>query len=115
MNSTARVINHSVSISRHPMIAYISDVLHSPCTLILMAVLVSALSLIYVSNTTRNLRAELHQANVMRDQLHVQWQQLLIEKGTWIMQARIQATAEHRLHMMMPERKSIVVLKENVR
>lgn len=111
MNSAARVIKHSVALSRHPVLAYISEVIHSPCSLILLAALVSALSLIYVSNTARDLRAEMHQATVTRDQLHVQWQQLLIEKGTWIMQARVQATAERRLHMMIPDRKSIVVIQ----
>lgn len=115
MNSAARVLTQSVVSSRHPVVAYVRDWVHSSVMLMLIAVVISALSVIYVANNTRNLQAELHRVSIEREQLHIQAQQLLLEKGTWIMQSRVQQTALHRLNMIVPDRKSIILLNDTSR
>ncbi len=44
--------------------------------------------------------------------LHVQRGQLLLERSTWMMQARIQPIAENKLGMIIPDHKSVVIVHE---
>jgi len=110
MNSAARALTRSEVLSSNPVVASLRDLVHSSFMVLLIAVIVSALSVIFVTNTTRNLQAELHHTLMIRNQLNIETQQLLLEKGTWIMQSRVQHTAERELNMVMPDHKSIVVL-----
>jgi cell division protein FtsL len=111
MNAAARLLNQN-SVSRTWVISFIfSKAQMSLCTLI-AALLVSGLSMIYVTNVTRSLHASLQQVLVDRDFLHVQWGQLLLEKSTWVMQGRIQQVASDKLKMVVPNGKSVVIIKE---
>lgn len=78
--------------------------------LLLIAVIISALSMIYATNEARNLNAELHRAERDRSRLHVEWQQLLLEKSTLTHQSRVRHFAEHRLDMVIPTAESVVDL-----
>ena len=77
---------------------------------LLLAVLTSALSMVYITNLSRSLNASYQQALAERDQIHVQWGQLLLEKGAWVVQARVQQIAEEKLGMVMPNGKSILIV-----
>lgn len=72
----------------------------------------SALSVIYVTHLTRELQATLQHRIHEQERLQVQRGQLLLERGTWMMQARIQQIAEKKLGMIIPDHKSVVVIRE---
>jgi cell division protein FtsL len=63
-----------------------------------------------MTNANRSLNATLQQTFVERDQLHKEWERLLLEKSTLLMQARIQTLAENQLDMVVPEGKAVVVI-----
>lgn len=111
MNAAARLVNQNV-ISR----TYVTSILlnRSQCLLmaLIIAVLTSSLCIIYATNTSRNLNAAIQQTLAEREQLHIQWGQLLLEKSTQVMQARVQTIAEHTLGMVTPDLKSVVMIKE---
>jgi cell division protein FtsL len=44
--------------------------------------------------------------------MYIQRGQLLLERSTWIMQARIQKMAENKLDMVIPDHQSTVVVRE---
>lgn len=111
MNAAARFLNQG-SLSRNWVISVILARAEYSVFLLIAAVLVSALSIVYVTNTSRSLNAAIQQTFVERDHLHVQWGQLLLEKGTWITSARVQQIAENQLGMVMPEGKSMVIVNE---
>jgi cell division protein FtsL len=73
--------------------------------------MVSALSLVYVTYQSRSLHIALQTDTIQRNQMHVEWEQLLLEKGTWSTQARVQTLAENKLGMVMPDAHSLVALK----
>ena len=77
-----------------------------------LMVLFSALGVIYVTNESRTLTANLQRLAVEHHELEVQWGQLLLERGTWAMPARIQRLAVTELNMEFPNNKSVVMLKE---
>lgn len=111
MNTAARLANQSV-LSRGWVISVFLKKSQLPLLAMVISVLLSALSVIYITNTTRSLNANIQQTLAERERLHVQWGQLLLEKSTWIMQARIQNLAEGKFGMLIPEGKSVVVVNE---
>lgn len=109
MNAAARFLNQG-ALSRSWVVSVILSRIQFPVLLLIVSVVVSALSVIYVANTSRTLTAGIQQTLSERDQLHVQWGQLLLEKSSWITQARVQNVAEGQLGMMLPDSKSVVIV-----
>lgn len=111
MNAAARFISQSGASRTWVVSVVLSKIQYSSIVLI-AAVLMSALSIIYVTNSARTVNADLQQALAERDQLHIQWGQLLLEKGTRTRQARIQQEASQQLDMVIPNSKSVVIVNE---
>ncbi len=109
MNAAARLFNQGV-LSRGWAITFMIERLQVTTLLLLIALLTSALSMVYVTNLARSTHAALQQTLLERDHMHSQWNQLLLEKSTWMMQARVQKIAEDKLGMIYPESKSVVIV-----
>ncbi len=80
--------------------------------ILIIAVLLSALAIVYVKTFNRRMFSQLQAQYDMRDKLQVEWGQLLLEQSTWATSSRIQHIAQNNLHMLMPEARSIVLVKE---
>ena len=78
--------------------------------LLSIGVLLSSFAIVYMKNTQRNLISELQQLQQHKQQLQVQWDQLLLEKGAWISPARLQSIASHQLKMTVASLHHFVVL-----
>lgn len=111
MNSAARLLNQG-ALSRGWVVSVILGRFQGVLAALTFACLLSALSLIYVTNEVRSLHAALQQSVGERDHLTVEWGQLLLEKSTWLMQARVQQVAERRLNMTIPNNKTVVTINE---
>jgi cell division protein FtsL len=112
MNAAARMFNQG-SLSRGWALSFLMARTQISTIILVLAVLTSALSIVYVTNLSRSMHAGLQQAVAERDQYHVQWGQLLLEKSTWMMQAREQQVAEDKFDMKFPDSKSVVIVDEN--
>ncbi len=73
---------------------------------------VSAVSLVYVKAMDRMLYSNLQSLQKGRDDLTLEWGQLLLEQSTWATQARVQGIAETRLNMAAPEQNTVIIVKE---
>lgn len=82
--------------------------------LLTLAVLSSALSVIYVKTLQRNLYSELQSSQQEYDNLKTEWSQLLLEENTWAAPVRIQALAQQELGMHIPEMKNTVLLTQSI-
>lgn len=111
MNAAARFLSQS-TVSRTWVISVLLSKAQFGLFTLIIAVLMSALSVVYVTNTTRSLNASVQQMLADRDHMHVQWGQLLLEKSTWIMQARVQQIASDKLDMVVPNSQSVVIINE---
>ncbi len=111
MNAAARFLSQS-TVSRTWVISVLLSKIQFSTLILTAAVLVSSLSIIYVTNTTRTLNAGLQQIFTERDQIHVQWGQLLLEKSTWMTQARIQNVASKKLGMIVPNSSTVKIINE---
>lgn len=71
-------------------------------SLLLMAVLISAFAVVSIKDTNRHLFSELAGLQQTRQELDVEWGQLLLEQNTWATQARVQQIAQDNLGMIVP-------------
>jgi cell division protein FtsL len=110
MNAAARMLNQG-ALSRGWAVSILLSRMELSTIALIVAIIMSALSTIYVTNITRSLNANLQQSLIERDHIRTQWAQLLLEKSTWMMQARVQQIAEKKLDMVVPDSKSVVVVQ----
>ncbi|HEB59929.1 MAG TPA: cell division protein FtsL [Gammaproteobacteria bacterium] len=78
-----------------------------------VAVLSSALGVVYSRHQHRELFIELQALRAERDRLNIEWGKLQLEQSTWGTHVRIERVARKRLHMAAPEFRDIVVVKND--
>jgi cell division protein FtsL len=111
MNAAGRLVHQGI-LSRHLILIHLLTRQQFVTLLLIFAVIFSALSTIYVTQATRTLHANYQHNLIDQDRLHVERGQLLLERSTWMMPARIQHIAENKLDMVAPDHKSVVIIHE---
>jgi len=111
MNAAARLV-HQHALTRHFFLTPLLSRRQIAIVILALTVLLSAMSIIYVTHVTRILHAAYQHNRMEQDHLQVQRGQLLLERSTWMMQARIQQIAENQLGMVVPDHKSVVIIHE---
>ncbi len=79
--------------------------------LLAVAVMGSALGVVYAKYQTRKLFVELQTLQKIRDELNVEWGQLQLEQSTWGTNARVEGIARSKLDMIMPPVGAVVFVK----
>ncbi|HEB92994.1 MAG TPA: cell division protein FtsL [Gammaproteobacteria bacterium] len=78
---------------------------------LVLAVLASAIGVIYAKHEGRKQFVQLQALEKLRDQMNVEWGQLQLEQGTWATHSRVERVARKRLGMKMPDAESVVILR----
>lgn len=78
----------------------------------ILAVLASAVAVIEVKHGSRKRFVELRALEKSRDAMNVEWGQLQLEQGTWATHSRVERLARKKLHMVMPDMQSVVIVKK---
>lgn len=109
MNAAARDINQSNFF--HGQLAEMRlSLSHCVQLGLLLLVLASALSVVYMTNLYRMTLSQLESSEQQAHQLQLQWGQLLLEQASLATPSRVQQLAEDKLHMALPMDKQTVVL-----
>lgn len=111
MNAAGRLVHQNI-LSRHLVFTHLLTRRQMTVLMLALAVILSGLSTIYVTHVTRVLHAAYQHNLLEQNRLHVQRGQLLLERSTWMMQARTQQIAENQLGMVIPDHKSVVIIHE---
>jgi len=75
-----------------------------------LAVVLSALAVVYAKFQSRILFTELQGLSKAQDRMDIEWGQLQLEQSTWAAHGRIERMAYQRLQMVLPEAGQIVVV-----
>jgi cell division protein FtsL len=78
--------------------------------LLIAAVFLNALAVIDARHENRVQFAQLQQLRHQRDQINIEWGQLLLEQSTWATHARVEQIATQKLDMEMPKHPEVVVV-----
>ena len=69
---------------------------------LLLAVVVSAIGVVYTAHRSRELFRSLEQARRDQNEIQIEWRQLLLERSTLASHARVEAIADKQLQMKLP-------------
>ena len=72
-------------------------------SLLLVAVVLCALSVVTSQHKARKLFIELQNEKAQAQQMDVEWGQLQLEQSTWAAPARVESVAVQRLQMQLPK------------
>ena len=78
---------------------------------LLVAVMTSALTVVWCVHRNRTLFVALQELQQTRDKLDVEWGQLQLEQSAWSTHGRIEQIAREKLHMRRPRPAEIVVVR----
>lgn len=109
MNAAARVINQSNLFHGHLADMHMSKSVYM-LILLLAAVLISALGVIYSTNSYRSTFSQVQQEEQQSTHLKLQWGQLLLEQASLATPARVQELAIDKLKMTFPTPKNTYLL-----
>ncbi len=76
-----------------------------------LAVMGSALGVVYARYESRTLFVELQGLQNRRDAMNVEWGQLELEQSTWTTHGRIERIAHDKLGMVAPSHETVVIIK----
>ena len=79
--------------------------------LLWLALVLSALSVIYVSHLCRQLYNELAKLEQEANALQVEWGRYLLEQSSWSSLSRVEQLAKSQLQMRVPEPSEIVIVR----
>ena len=79
--------------------------------LLLVAVVMCALSVVTSQHRARKLFIELQKEKQQAQQIDVEWGQLQLEQSTWATPARVERIAVQKLHMQLPRKEQIQIIK----
>lgn len=77
----------------------------------LVLVILSALGVVYAKHESRKLFVELQNMKKEQDRMDVEWGRLQLEQSAWATHGRVENIARKRLDMVIPETKSVVVIR----
>jgi cell division protein FtsL len=76
-----------------------------------MAVLASALGVVYGKHQARSRFSELQRLTAERDELDIEWGQLQLEQSTWAANGRVEGVARDELHMVIPQANDLRIVQ----
>jgi len=80
-------------------------------TLLFIAVLASAILLVYSKHQSRKLFVELQSLKYQVAELNTEWSQLQLEQSAWSDHGRIENIAHNQLSLVMPGSEEVVFIK----
>ncbi|MBN1684844.1 MAG: cell division protein FtsL [Gammaproteobacteria bacterium] len=77
---------------------------------LMIGLLFSAITVIYVKNMNRELVSDLQTLQDTRSDLHTQWSQLLLEESALTARARVAEVAQEKLGMVVPANREVILI-----
>ncbi len=79
--------------------------------LLWLAVLASAVQVIYARHKAREIFVQLEKLNAERDALDMEWGRLQLEQSYWSSHAFVERVANAKLHMNMPQTRDVRIVR----
>lgn len=80
--------------------------------LMIAVTFVSAIAVVAAKHQSRRLFAESQELIRETDRLNIEWNMLQLEQAAWSAHGRIEQLARERLHMRVPRRSDVVILRQ---
>ncbi|HEV2613363.1 MAG TPA: cell division protein FtsL [Gammaproteobacteria bacterium] len=112
MNAAARALTQGIVIAASP--AHIRAIALSrqamTTFLLVFAIVISALSVITLSDSNRKMVGELSSLQHDRNLIQTEYGQLLLEKNTWVAPSRVERAAKQDDGLVFPNAQKVVII-----
>ena len=78
--------------------------------LLVVAVVMSAMAVVYAKHQSRKLFVEVQGLEAERDEMNIEWGQLQLEQSTWATHGRVEELAREQLKMTTPVQDAVVIV-----
>ena len=79
---------------------------------LVLAIMASALGVIYSKHETRKLFVQLQKLHKQVDEINIEWGRLQLEQSAWSSHGRIEKIALQKLNMKLPKADEIIYIKQ---
>ncbi len=79
--------------------------------LLMIAIVVSAISVVYTKHINRKYYSELQKLQIVRDDMDVEWGQWQLERSTFATSSKIERSARERLGMKQPSKSELEIFR----
>ena len=110
MNAAARLV-HQNTLTQPFIFSQLFGGQQIVTWVLTIMMLISALGVVYITHLTRTVYAGYQHQIGEQNRLQAEHSQLLLAHSTWMMQARVQEAAETKYNMIVPDHKSVVVVR----
>lgn len=112
MNAAARALTQGIVIAASPARIRALSLSRQASTLLLLvfSIIISALSIITLSDSNRKMIGEMASLQQDRNILETQYGQLLLEKNTWISPSRVERAAKQDSNLTSPNPQKVVII-----
>ncbi len=112
MNAAARALTQGIVVATSPaQLRALALSRQAMMTLaLLFSIVISALSIITLSDCNRKMVGELASLQQDRNQIQTQYGQLLLEKNTWVAPSRVEKSAKQDEGLVFPNAQQIVYI-----
>ncbi|NIP73390.1 MAG: cell division protein FtsL [Gammaproteobacteria bacterium] len=85
---------------------------HAGLLVLFLAVVGSALGVVYTEHQSRRLFAELQALQREQDRMNEEWGRLQLEQSTWATHGRVERAARTELDMHIPKPDEVVIIRQ---
>ncbi len=78
--------------------------------MLVVSVVISGIAVVYIRHQHRLTFIALKDAQLQRDQLNIEWRQLLLEESTWSVHHLVEKKAREKLGMITPSPNDMLIL-----
>ena len=110
MNAAARTLSNG-NIFKGDFSHWLRGAFPLVSVILWVAVIGSALSVVYMKNIERQYVHQMAQLNYQKEQLDIQKAQLLLEKSMWSTPARVRGIAKQNLAMKVAKPEAVIVIQ----
>ncbi len=112
MNAAARTLHHG-NFFRGDLSTLTLSRKNVSLWLMLIAILLSAFSIVYLRNVERHYFGEQQSLISQNNRIEEQWSQLLLEQSMWSSPSRVQTYAVNHLNMRVTKPEAILIIEGN--
>lgn len=111
MNAAARTLSHG-NIFRGEFSLWVREAFSIFQLILWGAVICSALAVVYVKNLERHYVHQVANVQYQKEQLEIQKNQLLLEKGMWSSPRRVRTMAKSHLEMKLARPDAVIMIEK---
>lgn len=79
---------------------------------LVLAIMASAIGVIYSKHETRKLFVQLQKLHKQVDEINIEWGRLQLEQSAWSSHGRIEKIAQQKLNMKLPKADEIIYIRQ---